>query len=150
MPEVLVTPSTFRDRNGRYWRCLRLVAPADFRFEKNPDEILAFVYELRRQRFIKDRFRSRGRKHRPGICIDLDDVKSIDLEGALILTAEIDRIRLVYRTKPHMDDANWHSGVRAVLHGLGLYDVVDALRSADAPEITDLGGLLAPTFRLRV
>jgi len=141
--EVALLPSTYRDRNGRYWRCLRLAAPKDFRFHVNPDEILEFIYELRRQVFIRDRFRARGRKRRPGLYIDLDGVKHIDLEGALILTAEIDRIRLIYRTKPHMDDANWDRGVRATLHGLGLYQVVEAQRAADAPPMDDISQILS-------
>jgi len=76
------------------------------------------------------------------LYVDLDSINNIDLEGALLLTAEIDRIRLIYNIKPYMDDANWNANVRAMLHGLGLYGVVNAARYADAPPIDDIGGAL--------
>jgi hypothetical protein len=137
VPRITLEPSWFRDPVGSRRRCLRLQAPADFRLHTNPDAILAFVYELRRQVFIHDRYRYRGPRNK-GLYVDLDDVAHIDLEGALILTAEFQRISLVYKSRPFLDDANWNRGVRAVLHGLGLYEVVQAMRAADAPNIEDL------------
>lgn len=142
VPRVSLNPSRYRDNWGRHWRCLRLAAPSDFRLHTNQDEVLSFIYELRRQVFINDRFRGPGQKRRPNIYIDLDGVSSIDLEGALLLAAEIDRIRLVYRFKPQVDDAKWNPDVRALLHGLGLYRVIDAVRAADAPPIEDITGAL--------
>lgn len=140
VPRLELEPSRFRDVEGRVRRCLRLKAPADFRLEANPDEILSFVYELRRQVFIHDRFRGFRNKRRPPLYVDLDAITHIDLEGALVLTAEFQRISLVYKTRPFLDDANWNRGVRAILHGLGLYEVVQAMRAADAPDIDDIAG----------
>jgi hypothetical protein len=142
VPSAPLVPSTYRDWTGKYRRCLRLQAPADFRLHANADEVLAFIYEFRRQVFVRDRFRSAGRK-RAGLYLDLDTIEEIDLEAALVLTAEIDRVRLVYNVKPFMDDANWQTGVRAILYGLGLYRVVDAARYADAPPIDGIETALA-------
>jgi hypothetical protein len=100
----------------------------DFRLVENPDEVMRFVYEVRRQAFITRRFTIGSRKD-PGLYIDLDPIKRIDLEGALVLAAELDRLRRVLRIKAVLDDKNWDPFVRAILHALGLYDVIDARRA---------------------
>lgn len=132
-----VLPSYRTDNHGRSIACLRLQAPVDFRFSSNPGEILEYIYELRCQVFIKDRFRSRGTKNRPGLYIDLDLIEHIDIEGALMLAAELDRIRRVLAMRPVLDDANWAPAVRFILRGLGLYGVIEADRYADTPPIGD-------------
>lgn len=127
---------------GAPQKCLRLPAPSNFRLAENPDQVLSFIYELRRQIFINNRFRSRGSKRRPSIYLDLDPISQIDLEGALLLAAEIDRVRLVIGFRPTMDDANWHPGVRALLYEFGFYDVVEADRVRGAEPIPDISQIL--------
>lgn len=107
-----------------------------------PQAILEFVYELRRQVFLHKRFHGTGSKRNPSLYVCLDGVKQLDLEGALILAAELDRIRLVMKFKPLLDDGGWDPGVRAVLHALGVYDVINAGRMSNHVPIDDYAGTL--------
>ena len=132
--------STRVGRAGEVYNCMRLTAPADFRLHLNHDSIMSYVYELRRQVFVNDRFRGFGTKRRPSLYIDLDQIVDLDVEGALLLAAELDRIRRVLGMRALMDDANWHPRVRSILYGLGLYTVTEAGRvRADVP-IADFVG----------
>lgn len=124
------TSSFMVDNRGARLRCLSLNAPSDFRFSENPDGILRFIYELRRQTFVNHRFRRRPRKRRPSLYINLDSIIDVDLQGALILSAEFDRLRRILGFKPMIYDDNWDPWVRAVLHALGFYDVIDAARAS--------------------
>jgi hypothetical protein len=139
---VPVMASSFQGPDGKWWRCRRLTAPSDCRYTSNPDGLLAFVYELRRQVFLEDRFRGAGRKSEPNLYIDLDKIENIDIEGALILVAELDRIRQVLKFKPHLDDANWDPDVRAYLASFGFYRVLEANRLFGGGEIDDMGAEL--------
>lgn len=98
---------------------------------------MSFIYELRRQVLVNDRFRGYGTKRRPSIYIDLDEIEVIDVEGALLLAAELDRIRRVLGIRPMMDDERWHPEVRAILYGLGLYQVMEAGRVRQSVPISD-------------
>lgn len=120
------------------FRCWRLKAPRDFRHDDNPDGVWEFVYELRRQVFLKDRFRGRGTKRRPPLYVDLDEIREIDFEGALILAAELDRVRHVFRIPAMLDDGQWDPWVRSLLYGLGLYRVMEAGRHNYGIEIDDI------------
>jgi hypothetical protein len=140
---VPVVASYFQDAVGRSWRCRRLSAPAEFSFAKNPDGVLEFVYELRRQVFIEDRFRGPGRKSRPSLYIDLDRIENIDIEGALILVAELDRVRKILKIKPRLDDAKWDPDVRAYLASFGFYRVLEASQLVEGGQIDDIRAVLA-------
>lgn len=119
---------------------LRLTAPADFRLHENHDDIMGYIYELRRQVFVNDRFRGVGTKRRPSLYIDLDQIRHLDIEGALLLAAELDRVRRVLGMRALMDDENWDPQVRSILQGLGLYEVTEAGRLRDAVPIEDFVG----------
>jgi hypothetical protein len=112
----------------------------DFRLHSNRNAILTFVYELQRQVFVNGRFRGVGTNRRPALYIDLDEIEQIDIEGALILAAELDRIRRVMGIRAMLDDKNWHPEVRAILHGLGLYSVINAGRLEQHVPIADFVG----------
>lgn len=137
IPSGQLEQSSFVDRHGRSWRCLSLVAPADFRFSSNPDEVLRFVHELRRQVFVNGRFQSRGSRQKPTLYVELDRILMIDIEGALILAAEFDRVRRVLGVRAWLDDGRWSPDVRAVLHGLGLHRIIDAKRTVESVPIAD-------------
>jgi len=125
---IALAPTTRRTRGGRWYRYQALSAPADFQLQGNPEGVLAFVYELRRQVFLRRRFGGHGARSKPDLYIDLDPIQEIDIEGALVLAAELDRVRRVLRIKAVMDDENWHPFVRWFLHGVGLYNVIEAER----------------------
>lgn len=116
---------------------MSLVAPQNFLLSENEDEVLRFVNELRRQVFVNNRFRSRGLIRRPTLYIDLDRIKFIDIEGALVLAAELDRVRRVLGIRAWLDDGRWDPMVRAVLHGLGLHKVIEAKRTVESVPIAD-------------
>ncbi|WAC61357.1 hypothetical protein [Brevundimonas sp. SL130] len=132
--------STRIGRAGRVYSCTRLTAPEDFRLQFNHDEIMSYVYELRRQVFVNDRFRGFGTKRRPSLYVDLDRIARIDVEGALLLAAEIDRVRRVLGMRALMDDEKWHPEVRSILYGLGLYTVIEAGRVRQSVPIADFVG----------
>lgn len=133
--EQALVPSTWVMADGKVRRCLRLKAPADMKYGTNATGVLSFLFEIRRQVFIARRFESLGSRRRPGLYIDLDTVKEIDLEGALLLAAEVDRIRLLFGFKPRMDDANWDPIVRAFLFKCGFYSVTEARGSREPMRI---------------
>lgn len=119
---------------------MRLTAPSDFQLHSNHDELMSYVYEVRRQVFLNDRFRGFGTKRRPSLYIDLDKIERIDIEGALLLAAELDRVRRVLGMRAMMDDENWHPRVRSILYGLGLYQVTEAGRVHHSVPIDDFVG----------
>ena len=130
-------PSHFQAPDGKWLRCYRLTAPSDFRYTENPDEVLRFFYELRRQVLVLDRFRGRGRKSSPNIYISMDSIEAIDIEAALIFAAEVDRFRQILRFRPIMDDANWDPEIRAIFYCLGVYRVLEARQQFDGVPIDD-------------
>lgn len=140
IPRWPLVRSTRAGRAGQVYSCMRLTAPSDFRLHLNHDQIMSYVYELRRQVFVNDRFRGLGTQRRPSLYIDLDQILDIDVEGALLLAAELDRIRRVLGIKAVMDDENWHPRVRSILDGLGLYTVTEAGRVRKDLEIADFVG----------
>lgn len=117
---------------------MSLPAPADFQLHTNHQGIMEFIYELRRQVYVKDRFRGRGTLAKPNLYINLDPIEIIDLEGALLLSAELDRIRRVLGMRALMDDEGWNPSVRIMLNGLGLYRVMEAGRVRGQEPISDL------------
>lgn len=137
-----LTPRTIVGHNGGRQRVLSLPAPADFRFKQNPEGILRFIYEMRRQWLVSRRF-GRSSKRRPGLYVDLDPIVNVDIEGALMLAAEFDRLRRVLGFKPTLYDHGWNSGVRAVLYALGLYGVTEARRLFVTNPIVDAAPILA-------
>ena len=108
--------------------CRHLSAPADFTFSSNMDGVLRFVYELRRQVFVERAFLGDPNPSQPDIYINLDDVSRIDSPAALILTAELDRIRKILGMRPVLDDHHWLPEIRNTLYSLGLHNVVQARR----------------------
>lgn len=143
VPPLPLRPSRFQAKSGKWWRCFRLTAPEDFRAEENPAGVMQFVYELRRQVLVNDRFRGVGTKLRPSLYIDFDEIRKIDLSGALILAAEIDRIRQILGIKVVLDDGAWDPDVRATLSCLGLNRVVEATTMGRAEELPDFTAELA-------
>lgn len=105
--------------------CQQLVAPSDFTFNGNLDGLIRFVYELRRQAFI-DRGFANGDYSESSVYINLDQIRSIDLRGALILAAEFDRIRRIIGFRPTLHDHRWDPQIRATLRALGLHDIIQA------------------------
>jgi hypothetical protein len=138
-----LAPGWYVDKRGRRWRSVDLTAPRDFRFQSNPDGVLRFIYELRRQVFAARRFAGVGSRKHPGMYVSLDEIEQLDLDGALILAAELDRVRLVMKFKPILDDGRWSSEVRAILYALGLHRVINAGRISDAVPIDDFTAELA-------
>lgn len=136
VPRVPVFRSSWDDAKGRVRPCWRLQAPENFTYDANPDGVMAFIYELRRQVFVHGRQRTRSRR-RPGLYVDLDGIRSVDLEGALILAAELDRLRQIFSFTPTLDDERWDPTVRAILYGVGLYGVIEAQRLRNVVEIAD-------------
>lgn len=140
---VSLTPTTRLTRSGRWYRYQALSAPADFQLQTNLEGVLGFVYELRRQVFLRKRFGGYGARSRPDLYIDLDPIAEIDIEGALVLAAELDRVRRVLRIRAVMDDANWHPFIRWFLHGVGLYNVIEAERLQPNCQIEDFEAVAA-------
>lgn len=140
---IALAPTTRRTRSGRWYRYQALSAPADFQLQSNLEGVLAFVYELRRQVFLRRRFGGHGARAKPDLYIDLDPILEIDIEGALVLAAELDRVRRVLRIRAVMDDENWHPFVRWFLHGVGLYNVIEAERLQPGCQIEDFEAVAA-------
>lgn len=87
--------------------------------------------------FVNGRFQSRGSRQKPSLYVELDQILQIDIEGALILAAEFDRVRRVLGVRAWLDDGRWNPDVRAVLHGLGLHQIIEAKRIVESVPIAD-------------
>lgn len=123
--------SHYRRRDGALVNCRELSAPSSFTCEpQDLEQVLRFVYELRRQALIERTFFN-GPGTVPGY-VNLSLIRRIDLPGALLLTAELDRIRRVVGFRPTLDDHNWSAELRATLKALGVYDIIRA-RSSEMP-----------------
>ena len=142
--QELITGS-FEGVSGVEEPCRQLVAPTDFTFTQNLAGVLSFVYELRRRIFINNEFSPKFQGH--PFYVSLDRISAIDLEGALILTAELDRVRRVLGFRPILDDHRWVPEVRALLYGFGLHDVIQAKRRYDGVPVdrSDYLGFLRRT-----
>lgn len=118
-------PGTYTAPNGKIISCLHLAAPSNFTYATNLDGILRYIYELRRQIFIERRFLGVENARAP-IYLNLDSIISVDLPGALILAAELDRIRRVLGFRPALDDHRWDPNIRSTLMEFGLHEIVHA------------------------
>lgn len=143
-----LVPGWYRPEPTINERCVHLVAPEDFTFQTNLDGLLRFVYEMRRQVFIERRFTNFGSSE-PKLYLNLDHIARVDLAGALILAAELDRLRKVVGFKPVLDDHNWLPEIRATLNELGLHDIIHARSRLDAGEVPGPGqGISSDRFQV--
>lgn len=144
------TPLTF----GKYTvgnkqiECRNLTAPRNFSLRANPDGVLRFVYELRRQVFIERAFGGEPAPGRPDIYINLDEINKLDLPASLILTAELDRVRRVLGIRPVLDDHRWDEEIRNTFYSLGLHNVVEARRRDRSVPIKKSASLSADRFQI--
>jgi hypothetical protein len=97
------------------------------------EETMSFVEELRRIVFVARRtqgpLQPGGRRGR--FLADLTPIKSLSIDGALVVAAEFDRIRRHRKFKPQIDDKRWQPWLRDALAHLGFYEIIDADPPAD-------------------
>lgn len=143
VPPIQTLPGYWTPPSGKPEACEKLPAPEDFRYRTNPDGVVRFVYSLRREAVLRNRMVSLKSSKSATLYIDLDNIKDIDLDGALILAAELDRVSRHMGIRPYVDDANWSPRIRAFLYEFGFYRIVDARRVSDAVHIPKIGDHLA-------
>lgn len=125
LPEPLVDAGRLNSPNGRgRRRTTTIYAPTVLSIQDNRDAFLGLIYEYHWRRFGRSRDNSSPRQ---ALTIDLRHVERMDLEAALVLTAEYHRsIQLRPGYRPLIDDKEWSPTIRAQLEMLGFYSLVGA------------------------
>lgn len=113
-------PRTQSRFGGR--RETRIVPPSNFSFSQNYSETVACLQRLKTAVF-RD---SAGQGLRSSTFIDIAEIETISVSGALVLAAEIDRWRqFAGRPMRPRNAAKWHPEVSAMLRELGFFKLLD-------------------------
>jgi hypothetical protein len=102
----------------------KILAPPVFCLDRNYLEFLGYIYAVRWE-FFKKRLGAARRKKM--WVVDLQNVRQMSLDAALVLVAEYNRFILFSDNKNvHIDDKNWPRDIVAAFEELGFYELIDA------------------------
>lgn len=107
-----------------------ITAPALMSLEAARAEVLGLIYEYRWRMHVEPRLKSGV----PGMTsIDLGQVARLDLDAALVLTAEYHRNCTQSNYRPWVDDGAWAPETIDLLEQLGFYDFMQARGRSATP-----------------
>ena len=102
---------------------LIITAPPTMSLDAARDHFLGLLYEYRYRIHVGPRLDPTAKGFS---SLNLGDVERLDLDAALVLTAEYHRNCMVRGYKPYVDDQDWKPEVVRLLEDLGFYDFVGA------------------------
>jgi len=100
----------------------RIACPEDMSLRTNFTGVVKLLEKMRR-------FSARQRNER--VFLDFKPIRRVDLPGALVVAAELDRWNRLKHGKLHSVDVNkWDPGIRRLLREIGFFDLLDVSSGA--------------------